>query len=90
MPKTKSAQKALRQNIRRKTKNLSRKSALKSAVKGFSILIKDKKNDEATQALPGVYKTIDKMQKVKLIKKGKADRMKSRLTKKLLSQKTGI
>lgn len=89
MPKTKSAQKALRQNVRRKTQNLSRKAALKSAVKGFAILIKDKKTEEATKALSGVYKTIDKMQKVQLIKKGKANRMKSRLTKKLATQKTG-
>lgn len=89
MPKTKSAQKALRQNARRKLQNLSRKAALKSAVKGFSILVKNKKLDEASKTLSGVYKTIDKMQKVQLIKKGKADRMKSRLAKKLSPEKTG-
>lgn len=89
MPKTKSAQKALRQNVRRNALNVSRKSTLKSVVKGFSILLKEKKVDEATQTLPNVYKAIDKMEKVHLIKKGKADRMKSRLTKKLVSQKSG-
>lgn len=90
MPKTKSAQKALRQNTRRKARNLSRKAALKSAIKGFAILIKNKKTEEAAKALPGVYKTVDKMRKVQLIKRGKASRIKSRLAKKLNTHKTGV
>lgn len=83
MPKIASAKKALRQNIRRRTRNLSRKQNIKSTVKQYKKLLSEGKTDEAKQLLPAVYKTIDKVAKTKLIKKGKADRMKSRLTKKL-------
>jgi small subunit ribosomal protein S20 len=82
MPITKSAKKALRQSNRRNARNIVKKSALKSAVKGYNILVRDNKTDEAKSALPSVYKNVDKMCKTGLIKKGKANRMKSRLAKK--------
>ena len=40
------------------------------------------KKEEARKLLPEVYKTLDKMKKVGLIKRGTADRLKSRLAKK--------
>lgn len=83
MPRTKSAQKALRQNETRRSRNIARKQRIKSAVKGFSKLVKEKNLEEAKRALADVYKTVDKISKNKIIKKGKADRIKSRLTKKL-------
>lgn len=86
MPKTKSAQKALRQSIVRRKRNIKRKAAIKNEVKNFKKLIAEKKFDEAKASLPKVMKTVDKIAKTGLIKKGKADRIKSRLSKKI--QKT--
>ncbi len=83
MPKTTSAKKALRQNVRRRARNLERKSNIKMVVKKFRKLIETKQIKEAEAYLPTLFKTIDKMGKEKLLKRGKADRMKSRLSKKL-------
>lgn len=80
MPITKSAKKALRQNIRRHKRNLKNKKALKTAVKNYqkaSVVSKE----EALKLLPKVYKAFDKAAKIKLIKKNKASRLKSRLSK---------
>lgn len=82
MPITKSAQKALRQNIRRRERNLKNKKIFKTAIKNYqkeSIASKE----EATKLLPKVYKALDKAAKRKLIKKGKASRLKSRLSKQI-------
>lgn len=83
MPKTKSAKKALRQSARRRELNLGREKKLKETVKKFKKLLTGAKKDEAQAFLREAYKTIDKMAKVDFIKKGRADRMKSRLAKKL-------
>ncbi len=83
MPKTKSAKKALRQSARRREVNLSREKKLKETVKKFKKLLAGKQGEEAKAFLKEVYKTIDKMAKVDFIKRGRADRMKSRLAKKL-------
>lgn len=83
MPKIQSAKKALRQNIRRNVRNTVRKQNVKAIVKEYKKLVAEGKADEAKQLLPKVYQVIDKTAKSKLIKKGKASRMKSRLTKKL-------
>lgn len=86
MPKIKSAKKALRQNIRRRARNLERKKKLQQTLKKFKKLVAEKKLDEARSYLPQVYKVLDKMAKVNFIKRGKADRLKSRLTKKLVNK----
>jgi len=83
MPITKSAKKALRQNIRRRARNLMRKKKMKETVKKYKKLIAAGKKEEAKAFLPQVYKVLDKMAKVNFIKKGKANRLKSRLAKKL-------
>ncbi|MDI6821056.1 MAG: 30S ribosomal protein S20 [Patescibacteria group bacterium] len=87
MPKTKSAKKALRQNICRREKNLKRQKKIKSVIKEYKKLLAAGKKEEAKNQLSVVYKTLDKMAKVKLIKRGKANRMKSRLSKKTVSTK---
>jgi small subunit ribosomal protein S20 len=76
MPNTKTAKKALRQNVRRRTKNIKQKKALREVVKAY------KKSPDA-EKLSAVYKSLDKAAKVNLIKKNKASRLKSRLSKKL-------
>ena len=82
MPKTSSAKKALRQTKTRNARNLNRKTKLKVAVKSYARAVAASK-EEAKTKLPETFKTIDKMAKVGLIKKGKANRMKSRLAKKI-------
>lgn len=71
---TKSAQKALRQSIRRKKINLRRKGAFKDA-------IKEARKLKSNEALSLAYKAIDKAAKRGVIKKNTANRKKSRLAK---------
>lgn len=83
MPITKSAEKALRQSVHRRKRNLKRKGAYKSVVKEVRSLAAAGKMKEAQEKLPQVYKTLDKVAKTGYIKKNKAARLKSRLTKAL-------
>ncbi|OGM90597.1 30S ribosomal protein S20 [Candidatus Wolfebacteria bacterium RIFCSPHIGHO2_01_FULL_48_22] len=81
MPNTKSAIKANRQNIRRRERNLERKTALKSAAKEFKKLAAAQKKDEAAAALTKLYKTADKTSKSNFIHRNKASRIKSRASR---------
>jgi len=81
MPITKSAKKALRQNLRRKAHNLSYKNKIKALIKEARILVGAKKTEEVKKLLPQVYKILDKAAKEKVIKKNTASRKKSRITK---------
>lgn len=84
MPITKSAKKALRQNIRRRKRNLIKKKAYKEAIKNYRHLLAENKTEEAKVSLSRVYKTLDKAAKTNVIAKNKAARLKSRLAKLLL------
>lgn len=88
MLRTKSSKKALRQSFRRKKQNLQRKTNLKKAIKTYQRFIKDHKLEEAKKSLSQVYKLADKTAKANTIKKGKADRIKSRLTQLLVKAKS--
>ena len=81
MPITKSAKKALRQNVRRKARNLIYKNKIKDLIKKAKNLILEKKIEEAKKLLPQIYKVLDKAAKVNVIKKNMASRKKSRITK---------
>jgi len=50
-------------------------------LKEVKTLISQKKTKEAKKLLPQAYKLLDKAAKTGLIKKGEADRRKSRITK---------
>jgi len=78
---TKSAKKALRQNIKRKAHNLIYTNKIKSLVKETRSLVLAKKAKEAEALLPKLYEALDKAAKVGVIKKNEASRKKSRLTK---------
>ena len=80
---TKSAKKALRQNARRKQRNIERKTKARDIVKEVRGLIAEKKFEEAKKLLPQLYKTLDKTAKVGTIKKNTASRKKSRIAKSL-------
>ncbi|MEK7573957.1 MAG: 30S ribosomal protein S20 [Patescibacteria group bacterium] len=86
MLRTKSALKALRQSVRRKKHNLQRKAGLKKAIKTYQKAIKSRELEEAKKYLSEVYKLADKTAKTKTIKKGKADRIKSRLAQLLVKK----
>ncbi len=79
MPITKSAKKALRQNVVRKARNEVRKDAYKKAVKDLRKLITEKKPKETESELKVTFKALDKAAKAGVIKKNKASRLKSRL-----------
>ncbi len=81
MPIIKSAKKALRQNIRRRKKNVKKKAELKTVIKQYKKLIAAGEKNKAAEFLSQVYKKLDKAAKVNLIKKNKASRLKSRLSK---------
>lgn len=80
MPITRSAKKALRQNITRRARNQSKKKDLKEVLKTY------KKSPSADQ-LAKVFQTLDKAAKVNLIKKNTASRLKSRLSRLLATNK---
>ena len=70
---TKSAKKALRQSVRRKAMNDTRKKAYKEAVKNF-------KKSPTTELLSLAYQKLDKAAKNLTIHPNRAARLKSRLT----------
>ena len=81
MPITKSAQKALRQNAKRASKNRGYEKKIKNLIKKTRVLIIEKKIEEAKKILPEIYKILDKAAKTNVIKKNTASRKKSRLAK---------
>jgi small subunit ribosomal protein S20 len=87
MPNTKSAAKAMRQSIRRRTSNLNVKDKFKSAVKEVKKLIAAGKKSEAVEAMKAAMSALDKAAKKHVIKKGSASRKKSRLAKALAKLK---
>ena len=81
MPNTSSAKKALRVSDRKHLINLKRKKDLKQAVKQSKKAIEEKDEKKAKEMLEFLYKTSDKIAKTGYIKKNKASRIKSRITK---------
>ncbi|MDP2951089.1 MAG: 30S ribosomal protein S20 [bacterium] len=80
---TTSAKKALRSSKTKRTRNVGQKNNLKKLLKEAQVLIKEGKKEEAKKLLPVIYKTLDKAAKTNLIKKNKASRKKSRISKAL-------
>lgn len=81
MPITRSAKKALRQAARRHKRNLEKKEAYKDIARNLKKLSAAGKAKEAAALLPALYKALDKAAKTDVIKKNKASRLKSRLTR---------
>lgn len=81
MPLTKSAKKALRQSKRRRLRNLKRREAYKRLIRAVRKAAASSKTDEAQNLLPALYKALDKAAKTNVIKKNKAARLKSRLSR---------
>jgi small subunit ribosomal protein S20 len=80
----KSAKKAHRKSLKRRLHNLMYKNEIKKRIKEFKGLIEEGKIEEAKEFLSKVYQILDKAAKEKVIKKGKAERLKSKFAKLLL------
>ena len=80
---TKSAKKAFRQSERRRKHNTLNKSKIKNLEKRVEKLLAEKKTAEARKLLPEIYQALDKAAKRNVIKKNKASRRKSRISKSL-------
>ena len=81
MPITASAKKAMRQSLRRKARNLTRKNAYKATLKELAKLASTGSKKGAEKLLPKVYKTLDKAAKTNVINKNKAARLKSKASR---------
>ena len=78
---TSSAKKAYRSSLKKRVFNLRRQQAVDQVVKKIKKLVSEKKIEEAKKLIPLAYKAFDKAAKEHTIKKGAADRKKSRLVK---------
>ncbi len=83
MPNIRSAKKALRQNLKRRVRNLVKKRQIKTTVKGYKRLVDGGDLENAKGQLKLAYKAFDKAAKTKVITKNKASRLKSKLAKRL-------
>lgn len=86
MPQRRAAKKALRQNKRRRQRNLQIKQKIKSAIKKFKKAVESNDQTKKEQTLKEVYKILDRAASKKVIHQRKAARKKSRLAK--LAKKT--
>jgi small subunit ribosomal protein S20 len=75
--------KALRQNKKRRARNLKVKRGVQAAVKSGKQLLAEKKAEEAKTAVKKAIKLLDRAVAKGIIKKNTASRKKSRLMKKL-------
>lgn len=81
MPVTQSAKKRLRQDQKRRQRNLAVKRRMREQLKAIRRLVAEQKTAKAQELLPGAYKVLDKAAKERVIKKNTASRKKSRLAK---------
>lgn len=87
MPITRSAKKALRQSLRQHAGNLKKKEIYKRLVRDVKGAVDTGNKKEAEKLIPQLYRALDKAAKTNVIKKNKASRLKSRLSR--LVQKQG-
>lgn len=83
MPNIKSAKKRVLISNKNKVMNNDLKSSMNTLIKKCEKCIHDKDIDASVKSLTAATKKIDKVYSKNIIKKNKADRLKSRLTKKV-------
>ena len=83
MPNTKSAERRVRSTNRKRVRNQSAKSSLKTSEKGYLATIASGKKEDSVKAYSAVASSFDKAAKTGVIHKRTADRKKSRLAKRL-------
>jgi len=80
MPIIKSAKKALRGSTKKRVYNLRRKRKMDASILEIKRMVESKDLKDSKTALSTAYKALDKAAKAGTIKKGEADRRKSRLS----------
>jgi ribosomal protein S20 len=90
MPITTSNKKRLRQNTKRRARNVQKKKDIKALTKEFEALLVEKKLEESKSLLPKIYKIFDKAAKTGLIKLNTASRRKALYAKHLKNLETSI
>ncbi len=85
MPNIKSAIKRVKTSEKRRLRNASQKSALRTAVKAVEVAVANNDVENAKAALLTATKKLDKAVTKGLIHRNAADRKKSRLAKKINS-----
>jgi small subunit ribosomal protein S20 len=83
IPNTASAKKQVRQNRKRRERNLARRDALKHTMRKYKRAIAAGDKSAAQSLIPELMKTADKAAKGNVIHPKKAARLKSRLMKRL-------
>ncbi len=86
MPIIKSAIKRVRQQERRRQRNLITTRKSRTLIKEFKLLVENGKMTDATKLYPLVQKSIDMSVKKNLLHQNTAGRMKSKLAKMISSQ----
>jgi len=81
LPRSRSAKKAVRKNLRRRMRNRAAKSRVRSQIKKLRALIASGNAEAAQAQLRTVCRTLDKTAQKSILKKGTADRYKSRLSR---------
>lgn len=79
MPIKDAGKKAMRADVKKRSKNLRGSRTLKSLMKEVRTLISSGDKKKAEEKMPQVQKAIDKATKIGLLKKNTAARKKSRL-----------
>ena len=79
MPNTKSAERRVRSNVRKQARNRTAESKLKTIERKFLATISEGKPEASAAALKAMHSALDKAAKTGIIRKGTADRKKSRL-----------
>ena len=83
MPQRRNAIKRLRQDKKRRLHNLSLKAELKKAIKKFHSLLAAKNKEEAKAFFEKLTSQLDRAIFKKIIHQNRANRLKSRLSKRL-------
>ncbi|MDP3881184.1 MAG: 30S ribosomal protein S20 [bacterium] len=84
MPNIKAAKKDLKQSRARAAVNLTKKKELKETIKAFKKAL-DSDKAKAGEMISDIFSKLDKAAKNNLIARNKAARLKSRLSKKLVT-----
>ena len=79
MPIKDAGKKAMRSDVKKRSKNLKRSRTLKDLVKEVKGYISSGDKKKAEESIPKVYKAIDKANKAGVLNKNTASRKKSRL-----------
>jgi small subunit ribosomal protein S20 len=83
MPNTKSAERRMRNNARKRAHNRSLKSRLHTLEQGYLELLAEGKKDQAATSLRDLSSAFDKAAKSGVVHRATADRKKSRLALRL-------